>query len=57
MQDGAKAMEDGKNLGHHRRILRCMGNGMQRKYNLELERSYLARATVKRMHISRDVKV
>lgn len=57
MQNGAKTMEDGKTLEHHRRILRCMGNGMQRKYNTELERPYLARSTVERMHISRDVKV
>jgi len=57
LQNGAKATEDGKNLEHHRRILRCMGNGMQRKYDLELERPYPARETVKRRHISRDVKL
>ena len=50
-------MEGGRNLEHHRRILRCMGNCMQIQYGMKLERPYPARETVNGRHINRKGKL
>jgi hypothetical protein len=50
-------MEDGKNLEHRRRTLRCKGNGMYGKCGSELERPYPAQENCKEAAYKQNVKL